>query len=522
MYTKNRYPKYLVLLVLILTLTNCEKALEEDPRDIISPNAFFNSRSEAKSAVNGIYAIYKNNSLYGQIGLERFYAYGTDEIGPSRNFDQVEPYQNYIINEGNISSITQAMGAPITWQDLYQIIQNANLILDRVEGNEEIQEADKNQLIGETLFLRALAYFHLTNLWGDVPYYTDVLSINEISTLGRSDKSEIRNEILEDLQIAQNLLPGSYSDDENGRSSKWVAAMVIAKIYLVQQRWAEARDKSLDIISNSPHFLLADYSEVFSDENEYNGEIIWELDYVKDIPSQQVIGVPSIPGNGYWFPSIFTPRIRDEPENSDERDALLDSLNTLDQGFTGTGLAVALPDLVDKFPIDDLRRPLNVLDSYLGFQLNFPYMPKFWNLDQINSPRFNHPDNKIIYRLADVYLMAAEAENELNGPANAYQYINEVRKRAYEPDQPLSGLTQEQFRQAIYDERKWELAGENHRRFDLIRWGILLDVVKTTQYRLYNPAQNIQPHHVLFPIPPEELLLNPALLESDPTNNGYR
>jgi len=97
-----------------------------------------------------------------------------------------------------------------------------------------------------------------------------------------------------------------------------------------------------------------------------------------------------------------------------------------------------------------------------------------------------------------------------------------VRERAYEPNQPLEGLSQQEFREAVYDERRWELGGEGHRRMDLIRWGILQDVVQNTEYRIYNPAGNIQPYHVLLPIPVEELRLNPALLESDISNNGYR
>jgi hypothetical protein len=255
--------------------------------------------------------------------------------------------------------------------------------------------------------------------------------------------------------------------------------------------------------------LLDDYAAVFDPNNEYNEEIIWTIDFVKDINQDD-------------WPDHFTPRIRDEPKNSDERPALSEELSIRNEGFTGYGLAIPLPDFVNEFPMDDLRRPSNIATTYLGFELNFPYMPKMWNLDQINSPRGNHGDNKIIFRMADVFLMAAEAENELNGPAGAYQYLNAVRERAYEPDQPLSGLSQQQFREAIYDERRWELGGEGHRRMDLIRWGILLDVVRETEYRIYNPAENIEPKHVLLPIPVEELRLNPALLESDPTNNGYR
>lgn len=120
--------------------------------------------------------------------------------------------------------------------------------------------------------------------------------------------------------------------------------------------------------------------------------------------------------------------------------------------------------------------------------------------------------------------MAAEAENELNGPENAYPYLNKVRERAYEPDQPYSGLSQEEFRQAVRDERKWELMGEDHRRLDLIRWGILVETIQNAEFNssFKVASANVQPHHVLWPIPIEEFDLNPVLLESDPTNNGYR
>lgn len=499
----------LLSLLMVFTFSSCEDFLAEEPRQIVSPSNFFNSASEVQSAVNGLYNIYKNNSLHAKIGLDRFYENGADVIGPNREFGQVEPIQNYTLNEGNVGDISQGGGAPITWQDLYRIIQNANIILANVEGNEDISAESRDQFVGETLFLRAYAYYHLANLWGGVPYFRDVLPIEEIRVLGRTDVNEIRNELLQDLQTAQDLLPDSYGDSELGRVSKWAAATVMVKIYLLQENWQGARDKAVEIINNSPHRLLEDYAAVFAPDNEYNDEVIWAIDFVKDINQDD-------------WPDHFTPRIRDEPQNSDERPALSEALSQRSEGFTGYGLAIPLPDYVNEFPEDDLRRPSNIVESYLGYDLNFPYMPKMWNLDQINSPRGNHGDNKIIFRMADVYLMAAEAENELNGPADAYQYINMVRERAYAPSQPLSGLSQQAFREAIYDERRWELGGEGHRRFDLIRWGILLDVVQNTEYRIYNPAANIQPHHVLLPIPVEELRLNPALLESDPTNNGYR
>ena len=504
------YIKSLSLAVLLgIVLAGCDSYLEEEPRDLVSPSNFFNTASEFELAIVGLYDIYKQNSLHGKVGLDRYYEYGADEIGPNRVFGQVEPTQSYSLSESNISAIDQGAGAPLTWQDLYGIILNANTILAQLDMNENITQEEKNLFEAETLFLRSYAYYHLTNLWGDVPYYRDALSIEEIQTLPRTDQTQIRNEILEDLQQAQNVLPSAYEPNKLSRASKWAAATVMVKIYLIQQKWQEARDKAVEIITDSPHALLDDYAAVFDPNNEYNQENIWELDFAKDVNPND------------WV-DHFTPRIRDEPKDQDRRPDLSAALAERNEGFTGYGLAIPLPDYVNKFPMDDLRRPMNIATEYLGFELNFPYMPKMWNLDQINSPRGNHGDNKIIFRLADVYLMAAEAENELNGPGNAYQYINRVRERAYEPDQPLAGLSQQGFREAIYDERKWELGGENHRRMDLIRWGILLDVVKNTEYRVYDPASNIQPYHVLLPIPPEEFLLNPALLESDPTNNGYR
>lgn len=516
--------KYILILLMAISWTSCSDFLAEDPKGLISPENYFTSTSDGKAAITGIYALLKNNALYGQLGLDAFYESGADIVEPNRGANFVDIMNNYTINEESSETINQKMGVSSTWKDLYRVILNTNIILDRVTNNPKISTADQNDLIGETLFLRALAYYHLTNLWGAVPYYRDAITVDEIGQLGRTDATKIRDEILVDLQRAQDLMPKAIVAKENGRASKWAAAMVMLKIYMIQKKWQLAKDKALDIITNSNHRLLPTYAEVFNPANEYNAETIWELDFAKDINSQYEKGVPALAGNGNWLPSMYSPRLRDEPKNSADKTALTVALAKNGEAFDGTGLQVCIPDFVEKFPINDLRRPLNIKTSYEGIELIWPYVPKMWNLSIATSPRFNHSDNKLIYRLADTYLLLAEAENELNGPANAYQYIHAIRKRAYatQAEWELKGLTKDQFRKAIIDERKWELAFESHRRMDLIRWGILLDVVKTTKYKVSNPLPNIKPHHVLLPIPPTEFNLNPNLLKSDPTNNGYR
>jgi hypothetical protein len=504
---KNIFNSVISMMVMLLLLTSCEAFLEEDPRSQLSPNNFFNSDAEATAAVNGIYAtFYSSNQLYHVMGLSRFYLFGSDEINPNRLGGEGRDFSAYTFSEGN--NPTQS-----TWQNLYRIVQDCNNVLANIEGNEGISPEGYDQTRGEVLFLRALAFYHLTNLWGDVPYYRDALTIDEVQVLGRFDKDEIQLDMIDDLTEAQSLLPDSYDGSSKGRATKWVAGTLQAKFYMVRSDWQGMRDVSVKIINSSPHLLLDNYGDVFADfpDDEYNDEIIFQWDYVKDVSQQRRT-------------DFFTPRIRDEPLNASDRKALSADLAVRDEDFTGYGLAIPTPEMVNTYPLDDLRRPWNITTTYLGYDLKWPYTPKLWNLDQINSPRGNHGDNYLVWRLADIYLMAAEAENELNGPTNAYQYINKVRERAFEPDQPYSGLDQAQFRQAVRDERKWELFAEDHRRLDLIRWGILVETIQNTEFNasFQNAKTNVKPIHVLWPIPIEEFNLNPALLESDPTNNGYR
>ena len=511
---------------IIFSYFSCENFLEEEPRALIAPETFFASENDARQAVNGLYSILKNNSIYGQVGLDHFYDNGADIIEPNRSANFVEPIGNYSMNEALADVSVQKMSVSDTWKDLYRAILNTNVIIARVSGNEAISLAAQKDIIADATLIRALCYWHITNLWGDAPYYKGVLTLEEISALGRTNETTILDGVLIDLQFAQNNLPATFGDANRGRASKWVAAMIMAKIYMKQKQWKKGFDKCIEIITQSSHIILPTYAEVFDPSNEYNAEIIWSLDFAKDIESQFDPAFPgfAFAGNNNWRPSIFNPRLRDEPLNTSERGALSDALTANGEAFNGTGLQIASKDFAEKFPLNDLRRPLNIMDSYLGFDLVFPYMAKFMNLSLASSPRFNHSDNRMIFRLADVYLMAAECENEVNGPGNAYQYINKVRNRAFATtaESNLSGLSQQTFREAIYDERKWELAGEAHRRYDLIRWNILLDVVQNLEYRFWKPNENIRPYHVKLPIPLQELELNPKLLESDPTNNGYR
>ncbi|WP_299552319.1 RagB/SusD family nutrient uptake outer membrane protein [Seonamhaeicola sp.] len=506
--------KKLIILTSILFFglanTGCDPFLEEEPRGVLQTGNFYNNDNEALLASNGLYRILHKGSLYRTRGLDNYYVSGCDLVGPSRNVNG--NIHNYLIDEG-------VADGNATWGALYEIVRNASDLIARAGGNENLSENVRNQVLGEAYFLRALAYFHLTNLWGNVPYFRELLPLQELSTIERFSKDEIKADMKADLELAFDLLPASYGDAELGRATKWAAKTLQAKFYLFDQEWQLALDACNEIIDNSPHRLLDDFAEVFNQTdptNQYKDEHI----FVVDFTTEGVIG-----DAGTSRTDDYTPRgSRDEPAVASLRSQFLADLDARGEEMTGFAWAVPLPQFANQsnWDPDDLRYDATIVTEYIGYQLQFPYFRKNWNVTK-TSPRFDHHENYIVFRLADIYLMAAEAENELNGPNNAYTYVNTVRERAFEPDKPWSGLSEEQFRLNIRDERKFELAAEGHRKMDLIRWGILLDVVRSVQHRPFNnPAANIQPKHVLLPIPQQELLLNPNLLNTDPTNNGYR
>ncbi|CAM4276657.1 RagB/SusD family nutrient uptake outer membrane protein [Zobellia nedashkovskayae] len=511
--------KFLILLVGFLVLSSCDDFLEEDLRDQITPDAFFTNDKEAELAVNGVYRLLQDNNVYRQRGLDNYYTSGADVQAANRDVNG--SIHNYLIQEGTADGNG-------TWIQLYKVVNNTTEFISNIEGNESLSQEAMDSRLGELLFLRALAYYHLTNLWGDVPFYTEQLPVLERSVLGRTPKEEVRSAMKEDLARAFDLLPSAYSGNDLGRASKWAAATLKAKYHLFDEEWALAKAECDVVIDGGAHRLLDNYADVFDQSdpsNQYNDEHIFVVDFEADYDGLFTTRTDD-----------YNPRIRDEPAGRNN-DTIVNGVSGTkvdifqgllrDQGedMTGYGWSVPLPEfaLQENWQDGDLRYDATIVTEYLGWKLAFPYFRKNWNLDQENSLRGNHPENYIVFRLADVYLMAAEAENELNGPGAAFFYVNKVRERAFEPDQPWTGLSKEEFREAIYDERKFELSAEGHRRMDLIRWGILLETVQTVQHRPWNnPAANIQPYHVLLPVPQIQLELNPNLLESDPTNNGYR
>ncbi|WP_316814680.1 RagB/SusD family nutrient uptake outer membrane protein [Pedobacter nyackensis] len=426
------------LVVLSFGITGCKKALDENPKTFIPPNKFFTNPESYELAVVGVYSrlpLYSGNTA---MLLEMC----TDIYGqPSSAFEQALPmYQN--------APTAFYYNTRESWSGAYSIIKNANFIIEELPKGP-LADDKKNQLMAEARFLRAYAYFHLVQLYGDVPMPVKPAADYTSLQMPRTPQAEVYKLILDDLNFAETNLPDVAP--MQGRVYKIVSTALLAKVYLTMaghplkqtQFYVNARDKALAVI-NSPKFhLVSDFAEVFH-KTTYTTESIWE--------------------------KLYDPALGGNPVHSITLTAA-----------TYNPLLVPADWFINSFPKGDRRKEWGIVENYPGpgnTKLN-TFFYKFADASGVASG-VNSSGAIVGYtlpylRLAEMYLIAAEAENEAVGPANAYQYINEIRKRARVnkadatnvPD--LTGLTPGQFREAVLMERKWELSLEGSSWFDLKR-----------------------------------------------------
>lgn len=475
--------KYLsILFVVLVFFPSCKKMLEENPKSILNPDQFFNSDGEAIAAVNGAYSTCYTifgDGIANDIGY--WSALGTDIARPTSGTANFHFYTLSGADEGNLGDM---------WILLYKGVANCNLVISGVVDNAKITPATAAETLGQAYFLRAMYYYWLTCLWGDVPMWLDALDIATISgPLERTPVSTIRQQMISDLKKAIPGLPANWTGANQGRASRWAAGMLLTKYLLWEEDWTAAAAAAETVIEqqDGPHHLLPDYGDIWGTANEYNAENIWEIDFTMNTHQTA-------------FSDRYMPRQVDEPA-------------VPGYSLTGYGLVTASVEFLASFDAQDKRAKWYNWNGANGVTTNYHYVLKMMTWGE---PRGNHGLNSLVYRLADAYLMAAEAANEANGPTTlAYNRINAIRERAGLP--ALSGLSQEAFRQAIRNERKWELSFEFQRRWDLNRWGILPEAVQSNATTNPTGAANVKAHHRLCPIPIRERSLNPALTQ----NSGY-
>ena len=508
-----RIIKLSLILSVGLILGGCVD-LEEEPIGLLAPEAFFKSASDVETAVLGSYAHIANEQFYGRKLVLSLQLRGDMcDIG-----DRNTPGRRQQVNDFNMDANNGMITA--FWPRAYKIIGAANAA---IQGGAAVGEpaARIDQLTAEARFLRAFAYYHLVRIFGDIPYIDffidDPTAIQDVS---KTPAGKVYENIIADLEFAKQHLPDGHPNNIRTRPTKGTAAAYLASVHLTLENWQEAYDEAKWVIDNRANFgyeLMADFADLY-DAGLADGlaEHLFAVDFLGNITGGDN-------QNTDWMGPIT-------------------GIRTVSLPTTGSGWSVSVPSLkvYQTWDARDYRREVSLIDTayldgemvgYEQFAPNHgsprPHIGKFWrNAGNHRGDGGISDNNYVAFRYAEVLLIAAEALNEISGPtAEAMGYVNEIRARARNwdgrmtnfPEDVQTGLSQEEFRDLVLEERRLELAFEFKRWYDIKRRQLGDEVFKG--------PNSLEPHDnfdaardYLFPLPQDELDRNSNLA---PQNPGY-
>ena len=484
--------KYNLIAIALLgfSFSSCSDFLEQNPQTDLSENDFYKTADDILSAVNGAYSSLQEGDIYGN-----WYVFGEIPSDNTRNqlsgsvTTQNEFDQFYIDTQNSMIANF--------WKAAYKVINRTNTILGRIDGIE-INTELANRYKLECKFIRALMYFNLVRVYGDVPLVLKEISISESYDILREPKENVYNQIIADLKEAQGL-PVSYSTAEDGRATQGAAKALLADVYMTLHKYAEAETILAEIINSGRYGLLENtpgslnidgYKNVFSPVNHNSKEGIFEIQFLK---------------GGYGEGSNYANNFA--PENS--------GTNVVAVGGTG-GNNIPEMDIYNAYEEGDLRRDFSMSLGYYDNRKNNEwvesrYVCKFMDVPYQNNDASN---NYPVIRYADVILMYAEALNQNGKTAEACKYLNMTRRRGFgyqtTETSPVDLQTTDkaQFALMVEQERRVELAFENHRWFDLIRTGRAVEVMKSKGFSLNET-------NLICPIPQKQIDVNPKLTQND-------
>lgn len=484
--------KYNLIAIALLgfSFSSCSDFLEQNPQTDLSENDFYKTADDILSAVNGAYSSLQENDIYGN-----WYVFGEIPSDNTRNqlsgsvTTQNEFDQFYIDTQNSMIANF--------WKAAYKTINRTNTVLGRIDGIE-INAELANRYKLECKFIRALMYFNLVRVYGDVPLVLKEIGISESYDILREPKENVYNQIISDLKEAQGL-PVSYPTAEDGRATQGAAKALLAEVYMTLHKYAEAETILAEIINSGRYSLLENtpgslnidgYKDVFSPINHNSKEGIFEIQFLK---------------GGYEEGSNYTNNFA--PENS--------GTNVVAVGGTG-GNNIPEMDIYNAYEEGDLRRDFSMSLGYYDNRKNNEwvesrYVCKFMDVPYQNNDASN---NYPVIRYADVILMYAEALNQNGKTAEACKYLNMTRRRGFgyqtTETSPVDLQTTDkaQFALMVEQERRVELAFENHRWFDLIRTGRAVEVMKSKGFSLNET-------NLICPIPQKQIDVNPKLTQND-------
>jgi hypothetical protein len=463
----------LQFLIIVSTglLISCEDELSQTSTTSKDLSTFLRNEAEVEEYVNAVYASLQVDGLYG------LYLPALGEIPSDNSFDEVP--SNDGGQYGQLDEFSVIAANPVTtatWREAYKGIQRANVVLSRIGAVTFKDEGTKSYRVGEMKFIRALLYFNLVQLYGDVPLAAEeTTDPNSYFGQGRNPASSVYDQIKKDLTDAIGVLP--VVAGAPGRVIKTAAQSLLAKVYLTLGDYANARTQLEAVVTSQKHGLVDRPADVFSIANENNKEIIFAVQFASGINGNT---------EGSTMFQQFSP-------------------SGTQSGAKGHNLPTK--GLYNLYSASDLRKGVYVDLTAAGV----PYNKK---LTKPTTVITDGGSDVVVLRYADVLLMLAEVENALHNTTVAAGYLNKVRVRAALPETTAS--TEADLRAAIDLERRLELAGEGHRWFDLLRTDKAIDVMNQW-FKDNGKLITIDEHNLVMPVPQTQRDTDPTISQ----NTGY-
>lgn len=454
-----------------------DKFLDLVPQDRLDKTNFFKTDVEVVTAINGVYATQRN--IYGNYNVFILQEARSDNASQNQN-DQPERVAPDIFAEqsGNLLILD-------AWTNMYNLVNLANAVIGR-SGAATGNQALVARAIAEAKFLRAMTYFQMVTLWGDVPLRTTETVDFSNTTLPRTPAAKVYDQIVADLNEASSTLPNTYDDskfNEKGRATRDAALTLLGKVELQRGNKPAAAAALRQLLKK--YSLLPNYADVHAAENENSAESIFEVGF--NPANQTGLGLP-----GSFIPQSEATRL----------------------GIAAGGVGGPLPvfptqDLVNAYTAQDKRKSATVTLSVADGK---PYISKFKDVAAVAQ---GHNVNLVVLRYADVLLMLAEAIGE---SPEAYEYINLVRQRAGLG--PIGGATPGSFLEKLMSERQLEFAFEQHRWEDLRRLAPeqTLSLMTAHLSRQLGKQFTLTNSDLLFPIPATEIEVSKGIVTQNP---GY-
>lgn len=552
--------KYLafIFVSVIMILTSCENNLDLYPPDKESSVNYWKNEDDLLRGVNATYRyVFPQDDAYG---LDIFHLESATDNSYSQHSNQFGNFQQIALGayESNHAAVKKM------WDLRYECIRKCTEYLvnnHKVETDEDL----RNRYTSEVLFQRAYAYYYLIALYGDVPWVDRLLTREEAVTIGRTDKFEIADQIIADLDTATKYLPSSYEDPiDDGRVTKWAAASLKSRICLLMagdyrenpnsKYWEQAAEAARLVWKSGAHRLnyvqgdpVGSYSRVFYERDMSNpgSEVIYEAQFTTEerplfgftmklacvsdggwnswTPTQDMIDAYGMKTSGKY--------IDEEGSGYDTNDPFKDRDPRLTASCYYSG-CTTLKGLV--YNSQPQSGSPDRMDQHNGTKTGYGWR-KY--LDEKNLGMWDSGNDFPLIRLSEIVLNFAEAQNEvLAAPDNDVRSaVNYVRNRVGMPSIP-TGLSKDAMREVIRRERRVELAFEGTRFFDIRRWKIAHEVMNKDNgwilgMVLDNPGNYIvnekgqvranvrtfnKDKHYLWPIPLREVELNKNLLPNNP------